>query len=205
MTRVERELLLERLRVDAARIADHFELDYRSIEAEHPRVKSRYGVCYQDGLIKVRLNHAKTGKPLKYSSLIDTVCHELAHLRHFDHSPAFKAFFFRLLNWARQQGIYQPAPKRPASEAQSAAAPRPAPELKPSCRNGVPVFVEPERRSGGVLPWQRLGPPQTELALATAAVAPAATPPRPQRRAPVSRGAAGASAARARRQLSLFD
>jgi len=133
MERREARRLIERLESDARRIAERFELRYRSIEAERAGVKNRYGVCFSDGLIKIRLRHATTGRALKYSSLVNTLCHELAHLRHFDHSPRFRAFYFRLLEYARSQGIYRPS--RPASRtgdgrrggepATPAAAPRP--------------------------------------------------------------------------------
>ena len=87
-----------------------FELRYSAIEAERANVKRRYGICYSDGVIKIRLRHAATGRPLKYSSLVNTLCHELAHLRHFNHGPRFKAFYFRLLDFARAEGIYRPGP-----------------------------------------------------------------------------------------------
>jgi len=151
MDRQERADLLCRVRRDARLITDHFGLEYRDILAEHPRVKSRYGVCYQDGLIKIRLNHARTGEPLKYSSLIDTLCHELAHLKHFDHGPQFKAFFFRLLGWARSRGIYQPGPG--SGRRQPGPAARPRPSLGgPPRRNGVPVFPS-ETEANLALPW----------------------------------------------------
>ncbi len=102
--------LIERLNRDAARIAGRFGLRYRAIEAERPRVRNRYGVCYADGRIRIRLRHAATGRSLKYSSLVNTLCHELAHLRHFDHGPRFKAFYLRVLEFARAEGIYQPRP-----------------------------------------------------------------------------------------------
>jgi predicted metal-dependent hydrolase len=75
-------------------------------------VKRRYGICYADGRIAVRLKHVKTGKALKYSSLINTVCHELAHLRHFNHGPRFKAFYFQILDYARRERIYTPGSLR---------------------------------------------------------------------------------------------
>jgi hypothetical protein len=56
-----------------------------------------------------------TGGALRYSSLVNTLCHELAHLRHFHHGPEFQDFYQRLLRWARRQGIYRPAPRRPAT------------------------------------------------------------------------------------------
>ena len=83
--------LIERLNLDAERLARRFGLQYRSITAERAGVRSRYGVCYADGAIKIRLRHATTGRALKYSSLVNTLCHELAHLRHMNHSPAFWA------------------------------------------------------------------------------------------------------------------
>ncbi len=116
-----RRELVERLRRDARRIATHFGLEYEGIDPENARVKRRYGACFSDGRIKIRLTHARTGRPLKYSSMVDTLCHELAHLKHFNHGPRFKAFYFRILDWARAQGIYQPG-------LAATAGPGPAPE-----------------------------------------------------------------------------
>lgn len=168
MNRRERQELLQRLQHDAQLIAQKFQLHYRGILAEHPNVKSRYGVCYSDGLIKIRLNHATTGAPLKYSSMVDTLCHELAHLKHFNHGPHFKRFFWQLLSWARHQGIYQPGPigklrskQRPGLVASDKLYSR-LPQ-----RNGVLVFpeMEVEKKFAGpdapiedepeVLPWLR--------------------------------------------------
>ena len=136
MDRETARRLIERLNLDAERLARRFGLRYRSITAERAGVRSRYGVCYADGAIKIRLRHATTGRPLKYSSLVNTLCHELAHLRHFNHGPRFKAFYFEILDHARAIGIYlpgrpqvvrpalpPPAPQRRAT----AAAPAPAP------------------------------------------------------------------------------
>ena len=116
--------LIERLNRDAERIAHRFGLRYRSITAERAGVRSRYGVCYADGAIKIRLRHATTGRPLKYSSLVNTLCHELAHLRHFNHGPRFKAFYFEILEHARAIGIYRPG--RPQVVAPTLPAPPPA-------------------------------------------------------------------------------
>jgi len=106
----EARALIDRLNHDATRIAERFGLRYRAIEPERASVRTRYGVCYADGRIRIRLRHAATGRSLKYSSLVNTLCHELAHLRHFDHGPRFKAFYLRVLEFARAQGIYQPGP-----------------------------------------------------------------------------------------------
>ena len=143
MNAQRREALLKKLRLDGARIAAHFGLSYRAIEAEHANVRLRYGLCTSDGLIKIRLQHVKTKEPLRYSSLIDTLCHELAHLRHFNHGPEFKRFYLELLTWARRQSIYHPrrrradadpVPRRPAQTANLR-------QLLP-LHNGVAVFVQ---------------------------------------------------------------
>ncbi len=111
---------MDRLRLDADRIARHFHLTYREISPERANVRRRYGACFSDGRILVRLSHAKTGEALKYSSLINTICHEMAHLRHFNHGPRFKAFYFELVDYARREGIYRPGktPLPPAEGSQ---------------------------------------------------------------------------------------
>jgi predicted metal-dependent hydrolase len=111
--RVESRRVMERLRRDARRIADNFGLSYREMRAEKPGINHYYGVCFRDGGIHIRLRHATTGRLLRYSSLIDTVCHELAHLRHFDHSERFEALYGQMLAYAREQGIYRPARRKP--------------------------------------------------------------------------------------------
>ncbi len=132
--------LVERLNRDAAQIAARFGLAYHSIEAERPRVRRRYGVCYADGRIRIRLRHNATGEPLKYSSLVNTLCHELAHLKHFNHGERFKAFYLRLLEYARREGLYQPTPRtlrRPAAKRSPGAPP---PRDRPSRPEQLTLF-----------------------------------------------------------------
>jgi hypothetical protein len=109
----EKEALWSRLESDARRIAGAFDLTYRALEPEREGVRRHYGITYSDGTIRIRLRHSKTGRPLKYSSLVNTVCHELAHLRHFNHGERFKKYYFRLLEWARREGIYRPSTTEP--------------------------------------------------------------------------------------------
>ncbi len=100
--------MLERLRADALTLAAAYRLPLHSLDAERPQVRRRYGICYDDGTIRIRLRHARTAQLLKYSSLVDTLCHELAHLRYFDHGRRFTAFYEKLLAYARRKGIYRP-------------------------------------------------------------------------------------------------
>jgi hypothetical protein len=111
---------MARLEADALRICARFDLRYRVLEAERANVKRRYGVCFSDGTIRIRLRHVTSGKSLKYSSLVNTLCHELAHLRHFNHGPRFQTFYARLLEWARREQIYQPG-RAPLPEVEARA------------------------------------------------------------------------------------
>jgi len=99
---------IEKLRGYAVELSAHFGLAYSTIEAEAEGVVEHYGICYADGRIRIRLRHATTGRLLKESSLVDTLCHELAHLKHFDHSPRFRRYYERVLAEARRRGWYKP-------------------------------------------------------------------------------------------------
>ena len=132
--------LMERLNRDAAEIAARFGLAYHSVEAENPRVTRRYGVCYADGRIRIRLRHNATGEPLKYSSLVNTLCHELAHLKHFNHGGRFKAFYLRLLEYARGEGIYQPSPRAIRGPASRGARAAPLPSDRRSRPKQLTLF-----------------------------------------------------------------
>lgn len=149
MDRKTRQKLVDRLNRDGRVLAERFELEYRAIEADRANATSRYGICYSDGTIRIRLRHATTGRPLKYSSLINTLCHELAHLRHFNHGPRFKALYLQILDFARRVQIYRPGPAR-------AAAPRRGPAPPPRVYEptapprAAPAAPEPERPRGMV-------------------------------------------------------
>jgi len=139
MDRRTKRDLVARLTRDAERICAPFGLRFNALEAERANVKSRYGICYSDGTIKIRLRHATTGRPLKYSSLVNTLCHELAHLRHFNHGPRFQRLYTEMLDWSRRQGIYRPSPRvenapRPVQPPRRVPAPafEPAPITRPA-------------------------------------------------------------------------
>ena len=100
--------MMTRLRGWGADLARRFGLRYKSLDPEQDGVVEHYGICYEDGVIRIRLRHATTRKLLKESSLVDTLCHELAHLRHLDHSIRFRRLYGKILNKARQLGYYRP-------------------------------------------------------------------------------------------------
>jgi predicted metal-dependent hydrolase len=149
--REESRRVLRRLRRDALWLASAYRLPLRSLEAERANVKRRYGVCYDDGSIRVRLRHLRTGELLKYSSLIDTVCHELAHLRHFDHGPHFEALYHDILAHARRRGIYRPAPRVARAPRVQQSSILPLARLEPRPRRTAKPAARPaaRRRAGG--------------------------------------------------------
>jgi predicted metal-dependent hydrolase len=128
-----RERALLRLRRHAEILASAFDLPLGSIDAENERVRSRYGICYADGSIKIRLHRLRDPDLLKYSVMVDTLCHELAHLKHFDHGRRFWRLYRRIRDYAQRHGIYRPGPEPAAArqvpfqslpEAVTRAAPR---------------------------------------------------------------------------------
>ena len=108
----ENEAMMGRLRLWGTDLAGQFGLRYRSLDPEHDDVVDHYGVCYEDGVIRIRLRHATTRSLLKESSLVDTLCHELAHLRYLDHSIRWNRLYRRILDTARELEYYRPGPQR---------------------------------------------------------------------------------------------
>lgn len=144
-----RERAIERLRRHGAVLAQAFGLPLVSIDPESPRVRRRLGICYADGRIRIRLHSLRSVELLKYSAMVDTLCHELAHLRHFDHGRRFWALYRRILAYARRHGIYRPGPEpvqapmpafRTLPQAIQRAAPR-APRVPPR-RPATPTQLE---------------------------------------------------------------
>jgi hypothetical protein len=99
---------MDKLRGWGAELVREFGLKRAELEPERDGVIEHYGICYEDGLIRIRLRHATSGKQLKESSLVDTLCHELAHLEQLNHGPRFRRLYRRILERARELGYYRP-------------------------------------------------------------------------------------------------
>ncbi len=106
----ENREIMDKLRRWAGELGRMFDLSYTSLQAEREGVTGHYGVCYEDGAIRIRLRHARTKRLLKESSLVDTLCHELAHLRYMNHGLRFRRLYQEILDQARRLGHYRPGP-----------------------------------------------------------------------------------------------
>lgn len=71
--------------------------------------ETAYAHCYRFGnkkyLIVLRLHNRRTGRPLCEETLLDSVCHELAHVRHFSHGRRWRALYLSMLRYARDVGL----------------------------------------------------------------------------------------------------
>lgn len=101
-------LLLEYLRRVAKDLVRTFRLPAPKVIGElhkgdpimHPREADGY--CTVDGIIGVKLHDGK--KYLRVEYVLDTLCHELAHLVHFKHNKKFYDLYKRILKKAKEVG-----------------------------------------------------------------------------------------------------
>jgi hypothetical protein len=90
-----------------------FRPDLRTIEPEREGVRRHYGITYSDGTIRIRCAMRRRAAP----EVLQPREHRLPRaraLKHFNHGPRFKRYYFKLLDWARAEGIYRPATAEPA-------------------------------------------------------------------------------------------
>jgi len=104
----ENREMMTKLRRWGADLGRRFGLCCTALEAESDDVTEWYGVCYEDGVIRIRLRNASNGRMLKESAIVDTLCHELAHLKHLNHGARFRRLYQQILEQARELGYYCP-------------------------------------------------------------------------------------------------
>lgn len=94
--------LLTLVRSIAQKVAKKFNLKYRRIELfpiDDPDRKKSRGICYPDGFIYVGVRRRLRGRVDTLDSITDTIIHELAHLKYFNHGRSFWAFHKKMKQW----------------------------------------------------------------------------------------------------------
>ncbi len=115
------EDLLRRLRTDAAHLEVRFGLPRHDRDTERAGARNEHRWCHEDGGIHIRLVNAGTGRIPRYSALVDTMVHELDHLRCMNLGPRWHA-----LDWT------MPERKRPEDICERARSGRPGAEPAPA-------------------------------------------------------------------------
>jgi hypothetical protein len=99
--------ILGKLKRDVQPILKAFALRFQTIKES----VAEGSLGFNRGRHTIALNVRGKANPMKlrkYSAIMRTMIHELAHLRHMNHGRQFQDFDAELLLWARENGIYRP-------------------------------------------------------------------------------------------------
>lgn len=105
----------------ADKVCAYFGLSYGKILPETKKLARYYGACWpckkcidaghinevncKEKIIYIRLHVLnKPNKPLARKTILQTLAHELAHLKQWNHGPAFDAFESEILEHMRSLG-----------------------------------------------------------------------------------------------------
>lgn len=92
----------------ANKTCKHFGLKYNSIVPETRKQVRFYGECVPTSKgkdIYIRINQlGQPKRPLAASTILKTLAHELAHLRHWNHGNQHKEFEKEIMEFIRELG-----------------------------------------------------------------------------------------------------
>lgn len=89
------------------RFAGLYGLQFKGLLTMHKQKFARhyYGLCYPSGRIAIRIRWPN-GRPLQAYAVLDTMAHELAHLRYFTHSSRWFQLHARILFAMSHSDLY---------------------------------------------------------------------------------------------------
>ena len=134
--------LLAQIQKEAKPILKHFGLSYETIKES----VAEGSAGFNRGRRIIALNVRQRSDPMKFrkfSAIMSTMIHELAHLRHMNHGPQFRAFDSELKAWAKKRGIYRPGASQPAKPTKPKKPP--TPKRKPTPRKPTPRKPTPSK------------------------------------------------------------
>jgi predicted metal-dependent hydrolase len=98
-------MTLDRLKVVASALAKEFHVRYKDVE-ELSREAEHFGECViEDRVIRVRLKVHNRNTEMKRSTVVRTLCHEMAHLIETHHTRKFKKIERLMLQLAKHYGV----------------------------------------------------------------------------------------------------
>lgn len=83
-------MTVDDLKAIAKILADDFKVKYNSV-TELPNTEEHLGQCDLNKNIAIRLKQYKRNKELKPMTVMDTLCHEMAHILFFEHGKKHRA------------------------------------------------------------------------------------------------------------------
>lgn len=93
--------ILDELKTYARLIAKKYDLKFKKIKLIN--VSKRYeGWCTADGYIGIAVIDPDVDEYFDHDRIIDTLCHEMAHLKHHNHGDNWKALFKQILRYCRK-------------------------------------------------------------------------------------------------------
>ncbi len=75
-----------------------------SFELNFDHTLYHHGECYATRKINIRLTSRDMKRLLSNKTVIDTLCHELAHLLEMNHGPHHKRLLIAMLIWLERNG-----------------------------------------------------------------------------------------------------
>lgn len=72
---------------------------FKKLAGNDKCAKNSYGYCSADRHIRIGLRNPHTNKPVKWETVINTVCHELAHLTYHHHKRSWYRLYRKYFNY----------------------------------------------------------------------------------------------------------
>lgn len=76
---------------------------FKKLAGNDKCAKNSFGYCSTDGHIRIAIRNPNTGKPVKWETVINTVCHELAHMTYQHHKRSWYILYRKYFNYVMEK------------------------------------------------------------------------------------------------------